>query len=131
MNHFSKTCTQFRDGVKYVKDESHQLSSNDSLYHLELVSNVSPDSKQWFINLLIRLNDCPQCEVKCQLDGGFTCNAMGYAQYCKLARSNAPKLENSREVARVRWFNNLTVMMVQSAIATIAFSADLFKARSC
>ena len=41
MNHFSKACTQLRDGVKYVKAQSHELSSDDSLYHLELVSNVS------------------------------------------------------------------------------------------
>ena len=91
MNHFLKACTQLRDGVKNVKNQSHELSSDDSLYHLELVSNVSPDNKQWFINLMFRVNDCPQCEVKCQLDCGFTCYTMGYAQYCKLARSNAPK----------------------------------------
>ena len=50
---------------------------------------------------MLRVNDCPQCEVKCQLDCGFTCNTMGYAQYCKLARSNAPKLENSHVKLRV------------------------------
>ena len=86
MNHFSKACTQLKGGVKYVKDQSHELSSDDSLYHLELVRNVSPDNKQWFINLMLRVNNCPQSEVKCQLDCGSTCNTMGYAQYCKLAR---------------------------------------------
>ena len=101
MNRFSKACTQLRVCVKYVKDLSHELSSDDSLYHLELVSNVSPDNKQWFINLRLRVNDCPQCEVKCQLDCGSTCNTMGYAQYCKLGRSNAPKLENSHVKLRV------------------------------
>ena len=46
MNHFSKAYTQPRDGVKLVKDQSHQLSSDNSFYHLELINNVSPDSKQ-------------------------------------------------------------------------------------
>ena len=101
MNHFLEACTQLRDGVTYVKDQSHQLSSDDSLYHLELVSNLSPDSKQWFIKLMLRVNDCPQCEVKCQLDCGCTRNTIGYAQHCKLARSNAPKLENSHVKLRV------------------------------
>ena len=59
MNHFSKARTQLRDSVKYVKDQSHELPSDYSLYHLELVSNVSPDNKQWFINLMLRVNDCP------------------------------------------------------------------------
>ena len=44
---------------------------------------------------MLRVNDCPQCEVKCQLDCRSMCNTMGYAQYCKLTRSNAPKLKNS------------------------------------
>ena len=85
MHHFSKDCIQLiKDGVKYVKNPTHQLSFDDSLYHLELVSNVSPDSKQWFINLMLRVDDCRQCEVKCQFDCRSACNTMGFAQYCKL-----------------------------------------------
>ena len=114
MNQFSKACTQLGDRVKYVKDQSHQLSSDDSLYYLELVSNVSPDNKQWFINLMVRVNDCPQCEVKCQLNCGSTCNTMGYAQCCKLARSNAPKLENSH--VKLRVYNGLIIKSLGKAL---------------
>lgn len=96
--HFASVCLSSNSTFLQLVDETDDISDSSNCEACYTVKKTH--GKQWFAKVNIAVDDATCQDMICQLDSGWTCNILGFLQYCILTQNGWTPLKRTAKALR-------------------------------